>query len=266
MASLRLDESAVWKDGTIVAHRGSRIHRPENTMVAFGNGLDEGAHHLETDLRLTSDGVVVCFHDPTLDRTTDGEGPFTGRTLAELRRLDAGHRHRIDGGFPVRGRGLRIPTLGEVLATFPATGVVVDLKEDGLEEPVAALLDRMEAWDRVIVGSFSDERLARMARVSGGRAMLSGGQTTVLGWWVASRLGRPGPGSPVALQVPPSHHGLRVVDERFVRTAHAAGVAVHVWTVNQPWEMERLVDMGVDALITDRPGRAAALTDAPALR
>lgn len=221
-------------------------------MIAFGSALEAGAHHLETDLHITADGHLVCFHDDHVDRTTDGSGPVWSYTLADLRKLDAGYRHRVDGEFPFRGRGIRVPTLGELLATFPDVGVVVDLKQDGLEEPLVELLGKLGAWDRVIVGSFSDDRLERVHRLSKGKVVRSGGPRVVRAWWTASRLGRPGPSGFAALQVPPTWGGLRVVDRRLVEAAHSAGVAVHVWTVNHPDEMQALEDLGVDALITDR--------------
>lgn len=236
----------------MIAHRGSRILWPENTMLAFGNALQAGADHLETDLRRTADGRIVCFHDASVDRTTDGSGAVGSYTLAELRMLDAGYRHRIADDYPFRGRGLRVPTLGELLGTFPEVGVVVDLKEDGLEEPLCELLARMDAWHRVIIGGFSDLRLARIHEASGRRARISAGPMKVRAWWVSSRLGRPGPGGVVALQVPPTSNGLRVVDRRLVAAARSQGVAVHVWTINQPGVMERLWATGVDAIITDR--------------
>lgn len=221
-------------------------------MIAFGSSLQAGADHLETDLHLTADGHIVCFHDDTVDRTTEGSGYVWDFTLAELRQLDAGHRHRLDGGFPFRGRGLRVPTLGEVLATFPDVGVVVDLKQEDLEIELVSLLDRLNAWNRVIIGSFSDRRLGRMLAASGGQALVSAGPTVARAWWVASRIGRSGPSGFAALQVPTSRSGLGVVDARFVAAAHRQGVAVHVWTVNQPAEMERLWSIGVDGIITDR--------------
>ncbi len=224
-------------------------------MVAFDGGLRAGAAHLETDLHLTTDGHVVCFHDDALDRTTDGTGPVSALTLSELRRLDAGHNHWIDGQFPFRGRGIRVPTLGEVLATFPEAGVVADLKQDGLEDAVTTVLERMDAWDRVIVGSFSDRRLARIVERSAGRAQVSAGPRAARSWWISSRVGRPGPGGYVALQVPPSMYGLGVIDRRFVRTADRAGLQVHVWTVNHPADVARLWDLGVHGVITDRPDR-----------
>jgi glycerophosphoryl diester phosphodiesterase len=248
---------SLWRPRQIIAHRGSRLVWPENTMLAFGRGLEAGADHLETDLHLTADGHVVCFHDPTLDRTTEGTGSVSSLTLSQIRRFDAGYRHRIEGRFPFRGRGLRVPTLGEVLATFPGVGVVADLKQDGLEQPLIDLLDRLEAWKRVIIGSFVEERLGAVQRLSEGLAQVSAGPHTARRWWLASRLGRPGPMGPVALQVPPTRLGLTVVDRRLVRIAHEAGLAVHVWTVNRRSEMDRLWSLGVDALVTDRVDLAA---------
>lgn len=221
-------------------------------MVAFGRSLEAGADHVETDLHLTADGQLVCFHDPIVDRTTDGTGPVSSYTLPELRRLDAGHRHRLDGEFPFRGKGLRIPTLGEVLATFPGVGLVVDVKEDGLAGPLCELLTRMDAWHRVIVGGFSDVRLLQMRRISGGRALISAGPMSVRAWWLASRFGLGGPTWLSALQIPTSSNGLQVADRRLVEAAHARGVAVHVWTINQPADMDRMWSIGVDAIITDR--------------
>ncbi len=152
-----------------------------------------------------------------------------------------------------------MPTLGEVLATFPGVGVVVDLKQDGLEEEVTTVLDRMQAWERVIIGSFSDLRLELMRRLSRGRALISTGPLAARRWWLASRLGRQGRPGYAALQLPPTRTGLPIVDRRLVESAHQAGMAVHVWTVNQPGEMRRLWDLGVDALITDRVDHAVSV-------
>lgn len=236
----------------MIAHRGSRILWPENTMVAFGNALRSGADHLETDLQITADGHLVCFHDQTVDRTTDGAGRVSSFTLSELRKLDAGHRHRLDGEFPFRGRGIRVPTLGEVLATFSDVGVVVDLKDDGMEGRLVELLDRMNAWDRAIVGSFSDARLATFDRLAQGRGLRSGGPNTIRAWWAATRLGQPGPTGFAAIQIPPTYFGIRLADRRMIDTAHAAGLAVHVWTINHPNDIAELRRLGVDAIITDR--------------
>lgn len=227
-------------------------------MLAFGRGLEAGADHLETDLHRTADNHLVCFHDDEVDRTTDGTGPIGSYTLSELRRLDAGHNHRVGGDFPFRGRGLRVPTLGEVLATFSSVGVVVDLKEDGLDKLLTNLLEKMDAWERVIVGSFSDLRLLKMRHRSANQALVSAGPLTARAWWLASRLHRSGPLEFPVLQLPMSVNGVRLIDRRLTETAHANGTAVHAWTVNQPAEIEQMWALGVDAIITDRVDVAAS--------
>lgn len=226
---------------------------PENTDVSFAGAYELGFRHFETDLHLTSDGFLVCFHDPTVDRTTDSKGPVEEHTLAELESLDAGFRHSTPDGFPYRDQGAKVPTLEWLLTTFPDVSVVVDMKSDGLESALASLIDDLKAHDRLIVGSFSDARIDRFVELTRGRVAVSAGPTLARAWLLASRVGRRGGGSPSALQLPTHMRGIRVVDERLVRAAHSAGVQVHVWTVNHPDEMEKLLDIGVDGLVTDRP-------------
>jgi glycerophosphoryl diester phosphodiesterase len=222
-------------------------------MLAFQGAHDLGFRHFETDLHLTSDGVLVCFHDTSLDRTTDGSGEVSERTLAEIQTLDAGHRHADAGSYPFRGEGLVVPTLEEVLETFADVSLVVDMKAIGLAEPLAELVDRLGVGDRLIVGSFSDERLDVFRDLTSGKVPTSTGPVAARMWLLSSRVGRGGGGTADALQVPTQLRGVRVVDERLVQAAHDAELQVHVWTVNDPEEMVRLLDLGVDGLITDRP-------------
>lgn len=238
-----------------IAHRGSRVLWPENTDTSFQGAYDLGYRHFETDLHMTADGVLVCFHDPTVERTTDGAGRVEDYTLAELQSLDAGYRHATAAGFPYRDGGSRVPTLEWLLTTFTDVSVVVDIKRDGLAAPLVALIDRLEAHDRLIIGSFSDTRIDEIRELTDGRVAVSCGPTLARLWVLASRVGRGGGGEISALQLPTTMRGVRVVDERLVETAHTAGLQVHVWTVNEPSEMHRLLDMGVDGLITDRPDR-----------
>lgn len=242
-----------WQPPVPIAHRGSRVLWPENTLPAFSGAVEMGYAHVETDLHLSSDGVLVCFHDHTLERTTDGAGPVETRTLAELKRLDAGYRHRREAEFPFRGRGVEIPTLEELLTAFPDVSVIVDLKSDGLEDPLARLLDKLDAHERLIVGSFSDARLARFRQVTGGGVATSAGPTAARAWLLTSRVGRGMRGDAAALQIPTHVRGIRVVDAKLVSAARASGLQVHVWTVNTPPEMRRLLEVGVDGIITDRP-------------
>lgn len=212
-----------------------------------------GYSHLETDLHATADGHLVCFHDETVDRTTNGSGPVSSMTLEELQELDAGYRHSTSDGFRFRGQGLRVPTLEEAVLSFPEVRLVVDLKADGLEELLVEVIERLSLHDRLIVGSFSDLRLARFNELSGGRVATSTGRTLSRLWVLASRAGRRGGGDASALQLPTHVRGVRIVDEKLVDVAHDAGLQVHVWTVNRKAEMSALLDIGVDGLVTDRP-------------
>lgn len=242
-----------WRPPVAIAHRGSRLLWPENTTEAFSAAVDLGISHIETDLRMTSDGVLVCFHDPTVDRTTEGTGPVSGLTWDELAALDAGHRHGAEREFPYRGAGVKVPRFEELISDFPGLGVIAELKADGLAEPLVRLIEDHDLHDRIIVGSFSDKRLAEVRELSRGRVRTSTGMAATRRWVLAARAGRPVMGGATALQVPVQSRGLRVVNQRLIRIAHEAGLDVHVWTVNEESEMVRLLDLGVDGLITDRP-------------
>jgi glycerophosphoryl diester phosphodiesterase len=250
-----------WERPAAIAHRGSRVLWPENTMTAFAGAVDLGYRYLETDLRLTSDGVIVCIHDADVDRTTDGAGPVSSHTFDELCRLDAGFRHRRDG-HPYRGTGVTIPSLVQVLTTFPQVRLALDLKEDGLVPALIELGESIPLGNRVMVGSFSDRRLAEFHRASGGTVPISTGQTTATNWVLASRLGRGVRGPASALQLPVQMRGVPVVTRRLVELAHERDVHVQVWTVNDPIEMQALLDLGVDGLVTDRPDLLKAVLEA----
>jgi glycerophosphoryl diester phosphodiesterase len=242
-----------WRPPVAIAHRGSRLLWPENTTTSFRGAYDLGYRHFETDLHLTADGVIVCFHDPTVNRTTDASGRVEDHTLAELQTLNAGHRHATPEGFVHRKAGAKVPTLEWLLTTFPDASVVLDMKCDGLAAPLTSLINDLGAHERLIVGSFSDARLNEFRAASGGRVATSVGQTEARLWLLASRLGRSIRKEASALQVPAFSRGIRVVDEKLVKAAHDAGLQVHVWTVNAPSDMRRFLDMGVDGVITDRP-------------
>jgi glycerophosphoryl diester phosphodiesterase len=249
---VRLDPDR-WRPPTPIAHRGSRLLWPENTHTSFRGAYDLGYRHFETDLHLTADGVLVCFHDPTVDRTTEATGRVEDYTLEELQALDAGYRHSGPNGFTFRDSGVTVPTLEWLLTSFPDTSVVVDMKSDGLAAPLAGLIDDLGAHQRMIVGSFDDGRLAEFREITHDRVPVSSGPALARLWVLSSRVGRGAGGDVSALQVPTHMRGVRVVDEKLVAAAHAAGLHVHVWTVNEPQEMTRLLDIGVDGLVTDRP-------------
>ena len=233
-------------------HRGSNLLWPQNTMVAFQWAMDLGLRYLETDVHATRDGRVVTFHDDRLEQLTDGRGLVWERDWEDLLSLDAAYHFDPRRGYPLRGTGVRIPLLEEVLAAFPRCLLNLDLKQAGIEELLAGELARLGAEDRVLVGSFHDGRVARFRRASGGRVATSAGPREVLAALGACRLGRLPGGAADAYQVPEQAGPLRVLGERFVEAAHRAGKQVHVWVVNEPADMHRLLDLGVDGIVSDR--------------
>jgi glycerophosphoryl diester phosphodiesterase len=222
-------------------------------MEAFSGAVSLGYRHVETDLHLTRDGTLVCLHDHTVDRTTDGSGLVSELTFDELGGLDAGYRHSGTEGPVFRGRGIRVPSLEETVLTFPDVAFVVDLKTENLVGPLIEIIDRLDLHDRLIVGSFSDRRLDEFRAAAGGRVATSTGAGLSRSWVLASRMGRGVRCDAAALQLPRRSRGVRVVDGRLVAAAHDSGLQVHVWTVNHPGEMAELLDLGVDGIITDRP-------------
>ncbi len=241
-----------WKPPVAIAHRGSRVLWPENTMEAFSAAIDTGVSHIETDIRVTADGVLVCFHDATVDRTTDGSGPVSEYTWDELRRLDAGYRH--GRALAYRGTGVRVPALEDLVTSFPDIGFVLEMKAAGTPEPLARLIDAHDLDERVIVASFSDRLLSEFRSITRGRVRTSTGMATTRRLVFGLGRSQP-PAGASALQVPLQSRGIRVVDARLIQIAHDAGLDVHVWTVNAEEEMTTLLDLGVDGVITDRPDR-----------
>jgi glycerophosphoryl diester phosphodiesterase len=226
----------------VFAHRGGGKIGPENTIVAFDRGLEAGADGLELDVHLSRDGIVVVHHDATLDRTTRATGPLKARTAAELAEFD-------------------VPPLRAVLARYPKVGIIIELKERGpvLAESVVDEVRRAGATDRVCLGSFSVTAI-RAARAAAPGVATSGARFEVRMALYRSWCGlSPGRVPYQAFQVPEISGGTRVVSPRFVRLAHKAGVAVHVWTVDEPADIRRLLDWGVDGIISDCPDVASQI-------
>jgi glycerophosphoryl diester phosphodiesterase len=238
-----------------IAHRGGAEEAPENTIEAFGAAVTLGYRFLETDVHVTRDGVIVAFHDPRLDGLTDRTGAIAALPIAEVEAADAGFTFSLDAGrtFPFRARGVRVPRLEALLLRWPDARVNIDPKDDGCVEPLVALLDRLDAWDRVNVGSFSDRRLRRIRMLSRGRACTSMGLRAVAVARAASLGGRMPRQGAECVQVPIRVGRIRIVTPGFVRAAHRAGLPVHVWTVNDPATMHELLELGVDGVMTDRP-------------
>ncbi len=254
------------------AHQGGAREAPSSTLLAMRQALEAGAVALELDLHATADREVVVCHDATVDRTTNGTGCIAEMTLEAVQSLDNAYwwvpgsvvDHRGDStAYPLRGRApadpeLRIPTLPEVLEAFPAAYVNVDIKRtapavEPYERLVADLLREHGREDDVIVASFFDAATDAFSSLAP-EISTAAGLEAMAGFYFAVRDGaEPPPMRHHALQVPPTHEGSTVVDTAFVEAAHDAGLAVHVWTIDEAEEMERLIGLGVDGIMTDRP-------------
>ncbi len=246
-----------------LAHRGASTLAPENTIEAFRLAVEAGAGGLELDVHMTRDGHIVVIHDATVDRTTNGSGAVSEMTLTELRRFDAGHTFSPDGGStrPYRGRGVRVPTLVEVLEEFPGVAVNIEIKAGtpGIEEKVLGVLRDANALGRALVVSTPHATVKRFRKISSGHISTGASRWEIGVFYILSRLRLERLVRPAydALQGPLLRRGMLVVTPRLVRAAHARGVRVDVWTINQEEEMRRLLDLGVDVIITDRPGTLA---------
>lgn len=231
-----------WPGPLAFAHQGA--HGPggpaENTLAAFEAAVALGYRYLETDAHATADGVLVAFHDDRLDRLTDRAG-----AIGELpwRQVSAAR---------VRAGGEGVPLLEEVLCSWPDVRVNIDPKHDAAVEPLIDLIRRTRAVERVCIGAFSDRRLARVRAALGPALCTSMGPRQVARLVSAARGLPSGRFSAACVQVPVRRGPVPLVTPRLIAAAHDRGLQVHVWTINDPTEMHRLLDMGVDGIMTDR--------------
>ncbi len=261
------------------AHQGGAWEAPSSTLLAMRQAVAGGAHALELDVHATADRELVVCHDPTVERTTNGSGPIASMRLEELQTLDnafwwvpgtdvAPGRDAAD--YPLRGRApldasLRIATLREVLEEFPDIFLNLDIKQtapavEPYEDLLADLLHQYGRGDDVIVASFHDSATRRFRRL---RPRHRSGLRDHRPSPCSSAPWRSGSDPPVvdnvAFQVPTEFLGMTIVDEAFVAAAHRSGAAVHVWTIDDEVEMQRLLDLGVDGIVTNRPVALAAV-------
>ncbi|MBW3605210.1 MAG: glycerophosphodiester phosphodiesterase [Actinobacteria bacterium] len=235
-----------------IAHRGGSVNGTENTIASFGRAVELGYRYLETDVRVTADGELVVFHDGTVERVAGVEGRVQDLTWRELSEL------RIGGREPV-------PRLVEVLKTFPDARLLIDPKCDAAVDPLIGCLRDHDALDRVCVGSFSDRRLARMRAAFGSAICTSMGPRELLALRLAAWRWAPGsavPTAPACVQMPVRYGPIVFAEPRCIAYAQARGLQVHVWTVNDRPTMQRLLDLGVDGLITDEITTLRALLEA----
>jgi glycerophosphoryl diester phosphodiesterase len=218
------------------AHRGFAPDGVQNSMSAFQRAVDLGYRYLETDVRVTADGVALAFHDAKLDRTTDRAGRIDQLRWAEVRYA------RIGGVEP-------IPLLSELLTAWPDVRFNVDLKAVSSIDPAVEVIRRAGVLDRVCIAAFSSRRIAAARRALGPRLCTAVGPRGVLSLRVARRLRGAGTR---CVQAPARVRDRNFITARFIDAGHAAGMQVHAFTVNDEAQMSRLLDLGVDGIMTDR--------------
>ncbi|HUI24560.1 MAG TPA: glycerophosphodiester phosphodiesterase [Candidatus Kryptonia bacterium] len=250
----------------VFGHRGAAGLAPENTLPSFALALALGANYLELDVQGTRDGAIVVLHDPTLERTTDGEGPVCDLTLAEVDRLDAGHQFSIDGRhYPYRGQGIRVPTLSALLQRFPTTPLNIEIKQEepAIVEDVVRLIAAAGRADEVLLAAEHDTIMTAIRATVGDRIATSFSTGEVVDF-VARLNGEFGEYRPAgrALQIPPSYNGIELITTESVAAAHRYGLEIHAWTINDRAEVDQLLALGVDGIMSDLPGLARVAVDA----
>ncbi len=247
----------------VIAHQGGEWLRPSNTLAAFDHAVELGVDVLEMDIHQTQDGVIVLMHDATVDRTTDGSGAIKEMTLDEIRALDAGYYWADDDGatYPYRGQGIQVPTLEELFQRYPDMRMNIEIKQEtpSMVRPFCQLIHDYNMQDQLLVATFHQATVEEFraecpdvitSMVEPEIQLFFGLNVALLGALYQA------PGT--AFQVPrtsslPIIGEVDVLTERFIRVANSHNIQVHAWTINDPAEMERLIDLGVNGIITDRP-------------
>ncbi len=222
------------------AHRGGAGVFPENTLPAFQNAVNSGYKYLETDVHSSKDGEVFAFHDDSLNRVTEHSGKISELTSKEISNI------QIDNFA-------KIPTLLELLETFPEAKLNIDPKSDSVVQPLTDLLKHTNSVSRVCIGSFSDKRIKHIRKELGSRLCVSAGPKKVVKFLAGKLAFSKFKSDYHCLQVPQRSGPVKIITHDFVKRAHSRGLQVHVWTVDDPYEMNELLDLGVDGLMTDEP-------------
>ncbi len=244
----------------VMAHQGGNGLWPGNTMYAFGHAAALGVDVLEMDIHSTADQELIVMHDPTIDRTTNGQGAISSLTLKEIKALDAGFRWSSDGGrtFPFRNQGITVPTLAEIFNAFPNSHLNIEIKK--VDSPSIATFCRMikehGMTNNILVASVHSEPMAEFRRLCP-EVATSATSSEVLKFLTMEKsyLGEGYTPTAQALQVPENFGAIEIVTRSFVATAHARNMQVHPWTINDEADMRRLIALGVDGIFTDYPDR-----------
>jgi len=252
-------------DGVLViAHRGGRRLWPENTLYAYQKAAELGVDLIEMDLHSTKDGVLVMMHDDTVDRTTNGSGVIQDFTLAELKQLDAGYQWTDDQGasYPYRGQGIVVPTMAEVFTALPGARLNIEIKQaqPSIVQPFCDLIREYGMTESVLIASFDQDTIRHFREVCPEVATTAGEDEVRMLYGLSFvYLGNLYSPASQAVQVPEYSGSIHVLIPRFVRAAQGRNLDVHVWTVNELEELQRMLDLGVDGIITDYPDRLLGL-------
>ena len=252
----------------VIAHRGGSKLRPENTLAAFDHACALGVDALECDVHLSRDGEVVVIHDPTLDRTTDVQGPVGARSAAELARVDAGFHFGPAEGYPFRRQGCGVPRLGDLLDRYPDVPLVVEIKGEAPDtaERTLAVIRAHDAMDRVVVGAFSHAAIDTVRRSAPGLPTSASSREARAALTRSYFFLTPKAPQFQLFQMPFRLRGRQMFGRRFVRAARRAGLPVQAWIVDDPDEMRRLIEWGVTGIISDRPDIAIDVVKAEGTR
>lgn len=257
----------------VVAHRGDSMHYPENTLPAFLSAMEMGVDVIETDVHLSKDGVLVIWHDPTLDRNTDGTGRIEDHTLEELKRYDAGYTFTKDGGktYPFRGTGVQLATLDEALKACPEQRFNIDLKSKtpAIVDEFIRVIRQNHAENRVVGASFHLSNLKAL-RKKAPEILTSVTTAEVLKYLFLQKTHllpkTLAGGRQLIFQVPVQQWGIKVITPGFIKDFHDRGAIIQVWTINDEAEMRRLFAMGVDTIMTDDPATVIKVAEDMGLR
>lgn len=256
----------------VIGHRGATGVAPENTLPSFQRAFDDGAEFVELDVWGSKDGHAVIIHDGTLGRTTNGGGRVTKRSLGELRELDAGYWFTSDSGlhYPYRGKKIAIATLEEHLRAFPRAKTIIEIKQSRppITQKVVETICRLGKQDQVLLATEKDEIMKGLRkelekndlRIATG---FSYGEVAYFFSWAAGGQRASFVPAGQAMQIPCEYQGMPLVSEATLKAAHNLGVEMWVWTVNDVEEMDRLLKLGVDGIITDYPSRLRNLMARP---
>jgi len=248
----------------VFAHRGASGYMPENTLDSFCLARKIGCDAIETDIHLTSDNQLVIIHDDDLSRTTNATGFVRDCTLSDIKRLDAGYWFTSNKRkYPFRGKGIRIPTLEEALREFPEMLFNIEPKElqDGMDRLLIDTLDKADALDRVIIATSNNWKFLQRIKAMCPSMRVNAPRQMVIRFWCSTlfSLHRFFRWDFYALQVPFAYKRIPIVSRRFIRSAHQSGKQVHCWTINNESDMKKLMEMGVDGIMSDYPDRVLKL-------